>query len=235
MSAPSLVWLRDDLRIADNPALSTAAERGPVVVLYVLDEASPGIRPLGGASRWWLHGSLEALGGRARRTRRRPRSASRRGRGDRARGRRGDRRGGRLLEPAVRRRGARGRHRGEGRAAGARAGCRIVRGFAALRAVDGADRLRHTVLGLHAVLERVPRAARAAASAARARARGGDARRPGRRARGLGPEAGPTGLGRRPAGAVDPRRARRTRAAARPFSPTTSATTPRGATPWPTG
>ncbi|MGC5172853.1 cryptochrome/photolyase family protein [Microbacterium sp. DT81.1] len=63
MSAPSLVWLRDDLRIADNPALSTAAERGPVVVLYVLDEASPGIRPLGGASRWWLHGSLEALGG----------------------------------------------------------------------------------------------------------------------------------------------------------------------------
>jgi len=62
MSAPSLVWLRDDLRIADNPALTTAAERGPVVVLYVLDEASPGIRPLGGASRWWMHGSLEALG-----------------------------------------------------------------------------------------------------------------------------------------------------------------------------
>ena len=34
-----------------------------MVVLYVLDEASPGIRPLGGASRWWLHGSLEALAG----------------------------------------------------------------------------------------------------------------------------------------------------------------------------
>ena len=61
MSAPSLVWLRDDLRIGDNPALTAAAERGPVIVLYVLDEASPGIRPLGGASRWWLHGSLEAL------------------------------------------------------------------------------------------------------------------------------------------------------------------------------
>jgi deoxyribodipyrimidine photo-lyase len=31
------------------------------VVLYLLDELSPGIRPLGGAARWWLHGSLTAL------------------------------------------------------------------------------------------------------------------------------------------------------------------------------
>jgi deoxyribodipyrimidine photo-lyase len=31
------------------------------VVLYLLDEESPGVRPLGGASRWWLHHSLEAL------------------------------------------------------------------------------------------------------------------------------------------------------------------------------
>jgi len=60
--SPSIVWLRDDLRVADNPALHAAAERGgPVVVLYVLDEQSPGARPLGGASRWWLHGSLSAL------------------------------------------------------------------------------------------------------------------------------------------------------------------------------
>jgi len=34
------------------------------VVLYLLDEVSAGIRPLGGASRWWLHGSLAALGER---------------------------------------------------------------------------------------------------------------------------------------------------------------------------
>jgi deoxyribodipyrimidine photo-lyase len=65
--APSIVWLRDDLRIADNPALRAgvdraAAEGTGVVVLYLLDEVSPGIRPLGGASRWWLHGSLTALG-----------------------------------------------------------------------------------------------------------------------------------------------------------------------------
>ena len=59
---PTIVWLRDDLRIADNPALSAAAERGaPVVVLFLLDELSSGIRPLGAASRWWLHHSLEAL------------------------------------------------------------------------------------------------------------------------------------------------------------------------------
>lgn len=62
MPAPTIVWLRDDLRLADNPALAAAAELGgPVVVVYVLDEVSPGIRPLGGASRWWLHHSLKAL------------------------------------------------------------------------------------------------------------------------------------------------------------------------------
>ena len=61
-SGPSLVWLRDDLRLADNPALHAAVERGgPVVVLYLFDEESEGIRPLGGATKWWLHGSLTAL------------------------------------------------------------------------------------------------------------------------------------------------------------------------------
>jgi deoxyribodipyrimidine photo-lyase len=59
---PSIVWLRDDLRLADNPALDAAVHRGaPVVIVYVLDEESPGIRTLGGASRWWLHHSLDAL------------------------------------------------------------------------------------------------------------------------------------------------------------------------------
>lgn len=58
----ALVWLRDDLRLADNPALVAGAEHGPVTVVYVLDEQSPGIRPLGGATRWWLHHSLASLG-----------------------------------------------------------------------------------------------------------------------------------------------------------------------------
>ncbi len=63
MASPSIVWLRDDLRLADNPALTAAAERGePIVLVYVLDDVSPGIRPLGAASRWWLHHSLAALG-----------------------------------------------------------------------------------------------------------------------------------------------------------------------------
>ncbi|TFD54521.1 deoxyribodipyrimidine photo-lyase [Cryobacterium frigoriphilum] len=59
---PSIVWFRDDLRLADHPALNAAAEHGaPIIAVYVLDEQSPGIRPLGGAARWWLHGSLTAL------------------------------------------------------------------------------------------------------------------------------------------------------------------------------
>jgi deoxyribodipyrimidine photo-lyase len=62
MPSPSVVWFRDDLRLADNPALRAALDRGqPVIGLYVLDEESPGIRPLGGAARWWLHGSLASL------------------------------------------------------------------------------------------------------------------------------------------------------------------------------
>ncbi len=60
-----LVWFRQDLRLADNPALSAALERarnggGPVIPLFILDETPPQ-RPLGGAARWWLHHSLTAL------------------------------------------------------------------------------------------------------------------------------------------------------------------------------
>ena len=62
MSSPSVVWFRDDLRLSDNPALQAAVARNaPLVLLYLLDEVSPGIRPLGGATRWWLHHSLTAL------------------------------------------------------------------------------------------------------------------------------------------------------------------------------
>ncbi len=58
---PALVWLRDDLRLADNPALTSAAQEGrPVILAYVLDE-SRRIRPLGGAARWWLGRSLAHL------------------------------------------------------------------------------------------------------------------------------------------------------------------------------
>ena len=63
MNAPALVLFRDDLRLSDNPALAAAVASGaPVACLYVYDDATPGLRPLGGASRWWLNGSLVALG-----------------------------------------------------------------------------------------------------------------------------------------------------------------------------
>lgn len=58
----SIVWFRDDLRLADNPALLAAVDGGgPVIGLYVLDDESDGIRPLGAAARWWLHHSLASL------------------------------------------------------------------------------------------------------------------------------------------------------------------------------
>ena len=61
-AAPSLVWLRNDLRLADNPALHAAVLRGaPVLCLFIL-ETDAGLRPHGAASRWWLHHSLAALG-----------------------------------------------------------------------------------------------------------------------------------------------------------------------------
>ncbi len=67
MTSPSIVWFRDDLRLADNPALRAALDRDePVIGLYVLDEESDGVRPLGGAARWWLHHSLASLGERLR-------------------------------------------------------------------------------------------------------------------------------------------------------------------------
>ncbi|WP_338504784.1 deoxyribodipyrimidine photo-lyase [Sphingomonas kaistensis] len=61
MAAPQLVWFRQDLRTADHPALIAAAEQGPVVGLYVLDDETPGRWKIGGAQRWWLHHSLDAL------------------------------------------------------------------------------------------------------------------------------------------------------------------------------
>jgi deoxyribodipyrimidine photo-lyase len=59
--APIIVWFREDLRLADNPALAAAvAAQAPIVPLYVL-ETDASLRPLGGASRWWLASSLRAL------------------------------------------------------------------------------------------------------------------------------------------------------------------------------
>ena len=62
--APIIVWFRRDLRLADHAALIAAEAAGaPILPLYILDDETPGRFRAGGASRWWLHGSLEALDG----------------------------------------------------------------------------------------------------------------------------------------------------------------------------
>ena len=64
---PAIVWFRNDLRLADNPALHAAAtSKRPLVCVYIYDEkTSPGKAPAprspGAAARWWLHGSLQGL------------------------------------------------------------------------------------------------------------------------------------------------------------------------------
>ena len=57
--ARTLVWLREDLRCADNPALHHAAEAGGVLPVYILDTTNT--RPLGAASKVWLYYSLKNL------------------------------------------------------------------------------------------------------------------------------------------------------------------------------
>jgi len=61
MEQVTIVWLRRDLRLADQAAFRAAAARGPVVPVYVLDDETPRHRRMGAASRWWLHHSLAAL------------------------------------------------------------------------------------------------------------------------------------------------------------------------------
>jgi deoxyribodipyrimidine photo-lyase len=41
--------------------LIAAAQEGPVVPVYILDDETPGRWAIGGAQRWWLHHSLERL------------------------------------------------------------------------------------------------------------------------------------------------------------------------------
>ncbi|MBA4047644.1 MAG: deoxyribodipyrimidine photolyase, partial [Sphingomonas sp.] len=57
----SILWLRRDLRLADQAALAAAIAEGPVVPVYILDDETPKHRRMGGASRWWLHHSLVSL------------------------------------------------------------------------------------------------------------------------------------------------------------------------------
>ncbi|MDY0398060.1 MAG: deoxyribodipyrimidine photo-lyase [Desulfuromonas thiophila] len=57
---PVLYWFRQDLRLADNPALRRAAAVGAVLPVFIWDQAVFE-QAAGAASRWWLHQSLAAL------------------------------------------------------------------------------------------------------------------------------------------------------------------------------
>ncbi len=62
MASATIVLFSNALRLADNAALLAAIESGdPVIPVYIFDEQSPKIRPLGAASKWWLLQSLMAL------------------------------------------------------------------------------------------------------------------------------------------------------------------------------
>ena len=61
-NGPALVWFRQDLRLADNPALAAALRTGRrVIPVFIWDPEGDGDWAPGGASRWWLHQSLAAL------------------------------------------------------------------------------------------------------------------------------------------------------------------------------
>lgn len=59
-SSPIIVWFRRDLRLSDNPALHAAVESGKPIIAVYIDETDRA-RPLGAASKWWLHHSLQNL------------------------------------------------------------------------------------------------------------------------------------------------------------------------------
>ena len=57
---PVIIWLRRDLRLADNPALHAGVQSGKPLILLYIDETNKG-RALGAASKVWLHHSLISL------------------------------------------------------------------------------------------------------------------------------------------------------------------------------
>jgi deoxyribodipyrimidine photo-lyase len=62
MPSPAIVWLRLDLRLADNPALDAAVKHGGAVIpVFIHDPQAEGHWQPGGASNWWLHHALVDL------------------------------------------------------------------------------------------------------------------------------------------------------------------------------
>ncbi len=58
----AIVWFRQDLRLADNPALLAASKNADVVLPVFIDDPTPqSCSSIGAASRAWLHYSLHSL------------------------------------------------------------------------------------------------------------------------------------------------------------------------------
>ena len=59
----AIMWFRNDLRLADNPALNASVKwaqqnNGIVLPVFILDRVIDA--QLGGATRWWLEKNPEA-------------------------------------------------------------------------------------------------------------------------------------------------------------------------------
>ena len=57
----NVMWFRQDLRLADNPALTNALEDGKTLPIFILDDFNSKEHVNGAASKWWLHHSLSKL------------------------------------------------------------------------------------------------------------------------------------------------------------------------------
>lgn len=62
-TSPTILWFRKDLRLADNSAFAAAiAAGGPIIPVFISSSEGADGWSLGGASKWWLHQSLQSLG-----------------------------------------------------------------------------------------------------------------------------------------------------------------------------
>ncbi|MFT5837025.1 MAG: deoxyribodipyrimidine photo-lyase [Candidatus Azotimanducaceae bacterium] len=61
-TAPTILWFRKDLRLADNSALAAAiAAGGPVIPVFIWAPEEAGSWAPAAASKWWLHQALKGL------------------------------------------------------------------------------------------------------------------------------------------------------------------------------
>lgn len=61
-TSTAILWLRQDLRLGDNPALRACCTRGSkLAIVFIDDPAEQTLSTLGAASRVWLHHSLQSL------------------------------------------------------------------------------------------------------------------------------------------------------------------------------